>query len=448
MAAKKCKKVNSITISIPEAHSLALKCHMNELMTEAEMLYRKVLDVAPETLDTLHFLGVLCHQQGRNDEAAKLIGRIIRIAPDNFDAHNNLGNVYQALKKPEKAEECYRKAIAINPAHAPAHNNLGVNLMVLDRPEEAEEFYLEAVKLSPDTPEHHFNLGNAYRRMGKYDSAIDAYTKAVGLKPDYLGAWQGLARCYLQSGRREEAVQVFDNLILLNPGNPVFSYLRSACLGTDIPERTPDDYLQHLFDESATQFDKHLELLEYRAPSLLCEALVVALPTFDASRDILDAGCGTGLCGPLLRPYARNLEGVDISSGMLSVASGRQMYDKLYKSEITQFMSTCGQQYDVVASADTLCYFGDLRKVFEATSVALSRDGLFGFTLEDCGDKGQTYQLNTTGRYAHAKGYVEAELAASGFALVSYNSVELRSEAKLPVAGHLFVAQKVNPTNV
>ena len=27
--------------------------------------------------------------------------------------------------------------------------------------------------------------------------------------------------------------------------------------------------------------------------------------------DVLDAGCGTGLCGPLLAPYARRLVGVD-----------------------------------------------------------------------------------------------------------------------------------------
>src|ERR1039457_5648550 len=107
MNSSNCKNSNVITLGLPETHALALKCHQNDLMDEAEMLYRKVLEAAPETLDTLHFLGLLCHQQGRNEEAAELINRIITIDPNSFDAHNNLGNVYEGMLKPELAEQCY-----------------------------------------------------------------------------------------------------------------------------------------------------------------------------------------------------------------------------------------------------------------------------------------------------------------------------------------------------
>jgi predicted TPR repeat methyltransferase len=49
----------------------------------------------------------------------------------------------------------------------------------------------------------------------------------------------------------------------------------------------------------------------------------------------LDAGCGTGLCGPLLRPYASELTGVDLSAGMLDRARPRQVYDHLEKGELS-----------------------------------------------------------------------------------------------------------------
>ena len=44
-----------------------------------------------------------------------------------------------------------------------------------------------------------------------------------------------------------------------------------------------------------------------------------ALPSASRPR-ILDAGCGTGLCGPLLRPLAARLVGVDLSEKMVELA--------------------------------------------------------------------------------------------------------------------------------
>ena len=41
------------------------------------------------------------------------------------------------------------------------------------------------------------------------------------------------------------------------------------------------------------------------------------------SWDVLDAGCGTGLCGPGLRGRAGRLVGVDLSPEMLKRAAGR-----------------------------------------------------------------------------------------------------------------------------
>ncbi|NIR58985.1 MAG: methyltransferase domain-containing protein, partial [Gammaproteobacteria bacterium] len=50
--------------------------------------------------------------------------------------------------------------------------------------------------------------------------------------------------------------------------------------------------------------------------------------------DILDAGCGTGLCGPLLAPHARTLVGVDLSGGMIAKAEELAVYDELEVAEL------------------------------------------------------------------------------------------------------------------
>jgi len=82
-------------------------------------------------------------------------------------------------------------------------------------------------------------------------------------------------------------------------------------------------------------------------------------------------------------PYARRLIGVDISGSMLKKAAGRRLYDDLIKAELTEFLGRQAETYDVVVSADTLCYFGKLEPVFHAAAKALKEGGILAFTLED-----------------------------------------------------------------
>jgi predicted TPR repeat methyltransferase len=90
--------------------------------------------------------------------------------------------------------------------------------------------------------------------------------------------------------------------------------------GADVPVRAPDAYVQQVFDRFSRTFEAKLAKLEYRAPDLVVGSLAATGVPPDGSRQILDLGCGTGLCGPLLRPYAAHLVGVDLSTGMLAHA--------------------------------------------------------------------------------------------------------------------------------
>ena len=106
------------------------------------------------------------------------------------------------------------------------------------------------------------------------------------------------------------------------PGNPYAQHHLAASLG-EPPERASDAYVEQVFDKFAANFDSHLATLQYRAPELVAEALRASLPAPAAQYDIADLGCGTGLCGPLLRPWARSLVGCDLSAAMLERAAPR-----------------------------------------------------------------------------------------------------------------------------
>jgi len=83
--------------------------------------------------------------------------------------------------------------------------------------------------------------------------------------------------------------------------------------------------------------------LSYRAPGLVAAMIDDAGLERSKRRDVLDAGCGTGLCGPSLAPYARRLTGVDLSSGMLARAKEKQVYDALTQAEVKQVIDMLHQ---------------------------------------------------------------------------------------------------------
>ena len=87
--------------------------------------------------------------------------------------------------------------------------------------------------------------------------------------------------------------------------------MRAACSGEDVPARAAADYIETTFDSFAANFKAKLERLSYRAPALVAAALDNAGLTAAKQLDVLDIGCGTGLCGPFIAPRARRLGGVD-----------------------------------------------------------------------------------------------------------------------------------------
>ncbi len=182
--------------------------------------------------------------------------------------------------------------------------------------------------------------------------------------------------------------------------------------------------------------------LLYRAPDLVTGMLAVAGIEPSKSLDVLDAGCGTGLCGPLVAPYARRLVGVDLSARMLAQARAKAVYDDLFKVELTTYLRDNAGAFDVIVSADTLVYFGALEGVAEASADALRPGGRLIFTVEEATDDGPaTYCIKHHGRYNHHAAYVERALVDAGLE-VHIARAELRVESGLPVAGLVVMATK------
>jgi predicted TPR repeat methyltransferase len=411
-----------------------------EQWAAAAEIYRSILEATPDHAGALHFSGVLAHQQERGDEAVALIERSLELEPDRPDWHSNLGIVLQDRLRLDEATAAYERAIELDPDHANAHNNLGVVLRAQGRIADAEAAYRAAIRIDPDHADAHHNLGVLLNGLGRRREAALCFSRVITLRPKHPEARRLLALAHYTLGEVDKAVEVFEEWLREEPDDPIARHMLAACSGRDVPARASDAYVEKTFDTFAESFDAKLASLDYRAPALVAEMLARAGLAPSPGLDVLDAGCGTGLCGPLVAPYAQRLVGVDLSEGMLGRARSRNAYDELVKQELTEYLLDSPGSFDVIVSADTLVYFGPLDGVTAAAAGALRPGGVLVFTVEEPAD-GPGYAISPTGRYRHAREYLERVLADAGLE-PEIVPAELRLEAGEPVAGLVVLARR------
>jgi predicted TPR repeat methyltransferase len=433
-----------LQVDVPQALEMAVQFHRQGWLEPAEDFYRAVLKLEPEEPNALHYLGVLLHQTGNSEAAVDLVSAAIERRPDWADAHNNLGNVLKELNRLEEAVAAYSRAAALAPDNPAILNNLGVVLKALDRGYEAEAALRKATAIAPTHAEAWFNLGNLLFRTGRVEEAADAIQTAVKLRPGRRGAWNRLVQILGRLGRKDEARRVFDEWQAFKPDDDSARHLRAAILGeTGAPARADDGYVKDVFAGFAEEFDTRLASLQYRAPELVVGAIDRYLSAGREGLAVLDAGAGTGLCGPLLKPRAMRLVGVDLSKEMLALAAKRGVYDLLDEAELTAWLTATPETFDLAVCADTLCYFGVLDEVLRGFSRVLRPSGLLAFTVEKSKD-GETgpYHLQYNGRYSHTERYVRDAVASAGLQVREIEHESLRLELGEPVAGLLVVAQR------
>lgn len=420
----------------------ALALHRAGRLDDARRLYERILDTNPRNASVWHFLGVLQHQIGNSDVAVENITRALDLDPRYADAWNNLGNVHRETNQYDAALQAYQRAVEIVPRHADAWNNIGVMRSGRGEYDEAQRAYACAVEHDPAHVAAWQNRGSLSARVEDFDASIAAYRRAIELRPGDAIAFNGLSRCLYRAGKIDQAVEVYNEWLAVDPENAVARHMLAACTGAPAPERASDEFVRDTFDAFAGSFDRVLDQLGYRAPALIGEFLDREVPASDVQLVIADAGCGTGLCAEFLRRRATRLVGVDLSAGMLTKARTRKVYDELVESELAAWLAGRREEFDLIVSADTLCYFGALDQALAGAARALRPGGRVVFTVERAADDTPGYHLDSTGRYSHQESYVRQVLARAALESIAIEHVVLRLERGHEVHGLLASARR------
>jgi predicted TPR repeat methyltransferase len=349
-------------------------------------------------------------RDGRTGEAASLVHSILAEQPQHAGALATLGAIEAGTGRSAAALAWLNRSLAVRPGHAGTLLNRAIVLDQLGRDGDAEASIEHALAIDPECPK----AWHAY--------AVLLHRKAV---------------LHGDSASREAAAQAHRMAGSLG-ADPERTAFALASLGAAaVPDAAPRSYVEGLFDDYAPDFDWHLcHGLGYRTPELLVSALMRRRGT--AQADIVDLGCGTGLCGPLLRPFARSLAGVDLSRCMVDLAGQRGCYDTLAQAEAIEYLKLRRASFDMVVAADVLPYIGDIRPLLDAALGALRGGGWLAVSVER--HEGEGFTLNPTRRYSHGSSYVASALATAGFEVEAMVSATLRMNAGASAKGLLVVA--------
>ncbi|MEQ1663467.1 MAG: tetratricopeptide repeat protein [Thiobacillus sp.] len=409
----------------------------------SEASSRKAVELTPDNASCHANLALSLWKQNKLQESVRCYQRALQLDARLVAAWMQLAAVYTQLGAYPDAEQCFRKSIEIAPGRAEAYGQLGDLLIKQKRKDEAIAAFRKALQIKTDDAGVYLQLGWAYQSRKEWDDAMVSFQEAFRLAPDNVNACFGIAAVYLEMGMGKVALEHFEQALQLDPGNEEIQFHIAQLSGARLLNTAPAGYVRKLFDEYADRFDSHLVgELSYKGPELIEEALGEVGGTDTVWTDVLDLGCGTGLCALLFKERALKLSGVDLSEKMIEVAKRRNLYDQLTVGDITVVLEGLNQVHDLIIAADVFVYVGELKRVFELSSAALKRSGLFAFTVEAAKDEAVDYVLQPTGRYAHSKHYIKELAQAFGFVVEMMRDAVLRTDRGVPIHSYTVVMRR------
>lgn len=404
---------------------------------DAASSYRRALELQPAYAEAHGNLARALWLMGDSAGADEAYQASIRLAPALAEAQSNYGNFLRRTGKLTEAIAAHQKAISLKPSVPEFHLSLGLDQLAQHRIEDAAASFARALKLNPDYATACAYLGHASQLLKRWEFALACFDKVLQKHPDHPDTHLARAWTLEQLGRADEAIAGYTEALRLVPGWDAAEFNLAAIRGGRTVHEVPAETIQELFDNYADRFEDHLVgQLNYCAPQLLREALVPHL-TGRGAPDTIDLGCGTGLVGAMLRPYAAALTGVDLAPKMIERARVRGIYDELEVGDVTETLRKRPDAFDLAVAGDVLIYLGNLAPVFQAARTALRPGGLFAFTLE--AHDGEDYVVRPSRRFAHSERYILKLAADNGFVTVSWTTGALRTESGQPINGFIVI---------
>ena len=182
----------------------AVQLHEAGQLNEAEQIYRRILETAPQQPEVLNLLGLVAQAKGVQDEACSLFYQAIRQAPARAPFYYNLAFSLKLDNKPVEALESFEKALALQPDIKEAYNEMGLICQSLGKLEQARVYWSKALEIDGDYVEAKANRAMSYSESNS-SMAIEELERLAQTYKDEAVIFYYLGRLYLERGQDDKA---------------------------------------------------------------------------------------------------------------------------------------------------------------------------------------------------------------------------------------------------
>ena len=366
-----------------------------------------------------------------------------------LEALQNRALALEARGEVDEPLALHERLIELQPTNSRHYAAAGILLLQKRRFKESADRFGQAIFYNNQFPEAYHGLASALLQLGHLDLAAEACATATKHNPQLTPAYATWANILQLAGKTDQALAALDQGLAANPNSEELLFERAALRGESFPAMPPETIIR-LFDQAAPSFDQHLVGdLHYQGPTYLRQAIdaVAAQDAVASNRNfnILDLGCGTGLCGVAFKDISARLVGIDLAPNMVAQTKSRAIYHQVHHADLLHFLSsTPPNQFDLILAADVVVYTGDLEPTFAAIARILPTAGLFAFTTEKAENTpgSPPFTLQPTTRFAHSLPYLQSLAKSHNLQIVFSQERPLRTELQSPIPAWIVVMQR------
>jgi tetratricopeptide (TPR) repeat protein len=186
-------------------------------LRDAEVHYRRAIELRPDYTPAYINLGTLQSAQGRTEDALASYKQASMLEAVDVDLDAKIGNALLKAGKPAEAAMHFERALSAGRESPEVYNNLIVSLIGAGRPDDAISVFRDALRQFPNDGLLHFRLGTLLLERDRASEAEAEFRAGLAIVPDSAEGHSNLGAALGALGRTRDAIAEFDRALQLNP---------------------------------------------------------------------------------------------------------------------------------------------------------------------------------------------------------------------------------------